>query len=100
MKRIFRKLRRNRRLQQRHQQSETPMFERLEPRLLLSADIQGLLAGLQPIDPLDANLPPDAIEVDLTTLAANASAYTAQSLPYTQNFDAGLPTDVQGWEYY
>ena len=51
MKRIIRKLRRNRHLQQR-QHSEAPMFERLEPRLLLNADVQGLLAELQPVDTL------------------------------------------------
>jgi hypothetical protein len=104
MKRIIRKLRRNRHLQQRHQQSEAPMFERLEPRLLLNADVQGLLADLQPIDPLESQASTDAIEVDITTdsgtLAASATTYTPQTVPYTQNFDSGLPTDVQGWEYY
>jgi len=104
MKRMIRKLRRNRHLQQR-QNSETPMFERLEPRLLLNADVEGLLADTQPVDPLDTTNPTDAIEVDLNnegdeTASANASTFIPQSVPYTQNFDAGLPTDIQGWEYY
>ena len=71
---------------------------------MLNADLHGLLAGFQPTDPLDVSLRADAIHVNLAeqegTLATNASAYTPQSLPYTQNFDAGLPTDAQGWEYY
>ena len=104
MKRIFRKSRHNSGSQQSQFRSETPLFERLEPRLLLSADMQGLLAGLQPIAPPDTNLSANAIEVNLAeeigTLAANATTYTPQTLPYTQNFDAGLPTDAQGWEYY
>jgi len=81
------------------------MFERLEPRLLLNADVQGLLAELQPIDPLESQSSTDAIEVDINadtgTLAASATTYTPQSVPYTQNFDSGLlPNNVQGWEYY
>ena len=77
------------------------MFERLEPRLLLNADVQGLLADLQPIDPLESEASTDAIEVDITTdsgtLAASAVTYTPQSVPYTQNFTSGLPTNIQGW---
>jgi hypothetical protein len=104
MKRIFRNQKRNRGLQRHNSYSETPLFERLEPRLLLNADMQGLLAQLQPMDTLDASLPADTIQANLTeqagTLAANATTYTPQSVPYTQNFDAGLPTNTQGWEYY
>ena len=80
------------------------MFERLEPRLLLNADVQGLLADLQPVDPLESQASTDAIEVDITTdsgtLEASIITYTPQTVPYTQNFDSGLPTNVQGWEYY
>jgi hypothetical protein len=105
MKRILRKIRRNRNSHQRQEHLETPFFERLEPRLLLNADMQGLLADMQPADSLDTTNPTDAIEVSLTdegdnVASANATTFIPQSLPYTQNFDAGLPTAVQGWEYY
>ena len=95
MKRILRKLWRNRNLQQRHEHLENPFFERLERRLLLNADVQGLLAD----NSLDTDLPTEVIEVDLN-MTLEATTYTAQTLPYTQDFSSGLPGATAGWEYY
>jgi hypothetical protein len=104
MKRIVKKLLGKKHLQNHCHYGQKPIFEHLEPRLLLNADMQGLLAELQPIDPLVSEAPTDAVETDINiesgTLEASATTYTPQSVPYTQNFDAGLPTDAQGWEYY
>ena len=105
MMRILRKLRGSRRSRQRRQCWGAPVFERLEPRLLLNADMTGLLAGLQPIGPPDAGLQSDAIVVslsdqgDLTAQTIQASLLT-QSLPYSQDFGAGQPGATEGWEYY
>ena len=105
MMRILRKLRGSRRSRQRRQCWGAPVFERLEPRLLLNADMTGLLAGLQPIGPPDAGLQSDAIVVSLDSQADSpaptaAAASSPQSLPYSQDFSAGQPGTAQGWEYY
>jgi hypothetical protein len=81
------------------------VFERLEPRLLLNADMSGLLAGLQPIGPTDTGLQSDAIEVSLSDQESSSAQMVqasslAQSLPYIQDFGAGQPGAAQGWEYY
>jgi hypothetical protein len=104
MIRILKKLRGTRRSRQRRQRWGTPVFERLEPRLLLNADMSGLLAGLKPIGPPNAGLQSDAIEVSLSDqgdLPAQTvqTAPLAQSLPYIQDFSAGQPGSAEGWEY-
>ncbi|MHC4500566.1 MAG: choice-of-anchor D domain-containing protein, partial [Planctomycetota bacterium] len=81
------------------------MFERLEPRLLLNADMSGLLGGLKSVGPADASLKKDAIEVSLDSQAdspsqAAATAPTPQLLPYSQDFSGGQPDAAGGWEYY
>jgi len=105
MTRILRMLRGTRRSRQRHQCAETPVFERLEPRLLLNADMSGLLAGLKPIGPPSAGLQSGAIEVSFSDQGDSPAqtvqaAPLAQPVPYSQDFGAGQPGSAQGWEYY
>jgi hypothetical protein len=81
------------------------VFERLEPRLLLNADMSGLLAELKPIDPTNTTLQKGAIEVSLDSQADSPAQTTAaapltQSVPYSQDFSAGQPGSSGGWEYY
>ena len=85
MKNLPRKRRNSKRSHKTNTNWETPIFERLEPRLLLNADIYGLTAGQESIAPLDAE---SSIEVDLNDQAASPVGETtgaplAQSLPYS-----------------
>ena len=90
-------------LNKKHRNQETPVFERLEPRLLLNADMTGLAAG-QNIVPLTTDQSNNVIEADLQSNSLVASAaltpYVPQSVPYTQDFSSGKPNASQGWEYY
>ena len=102
MKNLPRKRRNSKRSQKINTNWETPIFERLEPRLLLNADIYGLTAGQESIAPLNAE---SQIEVDLNNQATapvgeTTGAPIAQALPYTQNFSSGKPDSAAGWEYY
>ena len=99
MKRLTRKYRLSQRSQKKNRKQETPVFERLEPRLLLNADI----TGLTPTE--DLTIPADqtnnAIEVGITQSdSLMLTTATPQALPYSQDFSGGQPTDAQGWEYY
>ena len=89
------------RSQKGNRKQETPVFERLEPRLLLNADMTGLTDGQNLIVPVTTEQTNNAIEVDLNqTNSLSVTSYTPQSLPYTQDFSGGKPTASQGWEYY
>jgi len=44
--------------------------------------------------------PSDGREIDNVRVTAVSSGITAQSIPYSQDFESGLPTGTQGWEYY
>ena len=102
MKNLPRKKRNSKRSRKFNTNWETPIFERLEPRLLLNADIYGVTAGQDSIAPLDAEA---SIEVDLNAQAnapveETTGAPIAQSLPYTQDFSSGKPDSAAGWEYF
>lgn len=95
MKRLTRKNRVLQRLQKKNRKQETPVFERLEPRLLLNADI----TGLTPTEDLTIQNN-DATEVNITQSDLLLLVTAPQALPYSQNFSAVKPTEAQGWEYY
>ncbi|MBN2589448.1 MAG: LEPR-XLL domain-containing protein [Sedimentisphaerales bacterium] len=95
MKRLTRKNRILQRLQKKNRKQETPVFERLEPRLLLNADITGLSPTDDPTTQTDNEVEADIMQSNSLLLAA-----TTQTVPYSQNFSAGKPTEAQGWEYY
>ncbi len=94
MKRLTRKYRILQRLQKKIQKQEAPVFERLEPRLLLNADITGLTDLTTPLQN------DNAIVVDNTMTNVLLLTATPQAVPYTQDFSAGKPAEPQGWEYY
>jgi hypothetical protein len=101
MKRLIRKKRVMQRSQKGNRKQETPVFERLEPRLLLNADMTGLTDGQNLIVPVTTEQTNNAIEVDLIqTNSLSVLIYTPQAVPYTQDFTAGKPGSTQGWEYY
>ncbi len=60
-----------------------------------SADVSNVRIKLQQYDNYPA--PDDGREFDNIRLATGIAA---QTLPYTQDFSAGLPGMEQGWEYY
>ncbi|MBN1975123.1 MAG: LEPR-XLL domain-containing protein, partial [Sedimentisphaerales bacterium] len=76
----------------RYDRKKVPIFENLEPRLLLNADISGIA------DPLILDYNDNVIEVGLNSLILTTG--TPQSVPYTQDFSSGLPDSAAGWEYY
>ena len=69
MKRLRRKQKRIMRLHKNCQNQEPPIFERLETRLLLNADMSGLSAA-----PLNTDQPDDVIEADLIIQSDSATA--------------------------
>ena len=93
------------RLNRKARKQETPIFERLEPRLLLNADVTGL-SGTQNIAPLSTDQPDNTVDVSLDTQSNSLTAdaqlvlVTPQAVPYSQDFSAGKPDSSQGWEYY
>ena len=92
MRRISKILRGTQRSRQRRQSLGTPVFEPLEPRLLLDGHMPGLLAGLKSIGPPDAGLPQDAIEVE-SFFAFNCRAVFAKT---TFGGDSESDTETAG----
>ncbi len=99
MKHIFRKFKILKKSHKISQNTETPIFERLEPRLLLNADVTGL-ATTTTTDPTAGTQPDTVIQADALVTTDQLVIATPQTAPYTQNFESGLPTAAQGWEYY
>ena len=61
------------RLNRKARKQETPIFERLEPRLLLNADVTGL-SGTQNIAPLSTDQPDNTVDVSLDTQSNSLTA--------------------------
>ncbi len=99
MKRLIKRHRNKIRLHKKQINHESPVFEHLEPRLLLNADVTGL-AATTTTDPTAGTQPDTVIQADALVTTDQLVIATAQTTPYTQDFSGGKPTGAQGWEYY
>jgi hypothetical protein len=90
MKSILRKLRRGRVQKQKSRTfSRQPIFEHLEPRVLLDADINGLLADQALSAPLCTEAPSGTIEVGLNNQTTASPTIVAETTSLTENVAAG-----------